>query len=70
MFNNSNKGEYWCICLEELEKAEMIIELKCGAGHIFHPICIEAWSMKNHSWPLCRTDFIEVAKNKPENVPE
>ena len=31
------------------EKAEMIIELKCGAGHIFHPICIEAWSMKNHS---------------------
>ena len=65
--NINNKGEAWCICLEEFETGEMIIELKCGAGHIFHSICIEAWSMKNHSWPLWRTDFIEVAKNEPQN---
>ena len=62
-----SKGEYCCICLEEFEKGEMIIELKCGAGHIFHSVCIEAWSMKNHNWPLWRTDFVEVAKNEPQN---
>ena len=65
-----NKGEYCCICLEEFEKAEAIIDLKCGIGHIFHPECIEAWSLKNHSWPLCRKDFIEIAKQEPEAIPD
>ena len=44
-----NKGEYCCICLEEFEMDETIIDLKCGIGHIFHPECMEAWSLKNHS---------------------
>mmetsp|Transcript_41220 Transcript_41220/g.47477 ORF Transcript_41220/g.47477 Transcript_41220/m.47477 type:complete len:148 (-) Transcript_41220:13-456(-) len=56
-----------CVCLEEFNKGEEVIELHCGKGHIFHPDCLEDWARRNKSCPLCRTDFVELARR--EHIP-
>ena len=72
-----NQVQAWCVCLEEFQKGEQIVELHCGKGHIFHPHWIEGWAKRNKSCPLWRTDFVELARkeqadrhNKPEENKE
>ena len=33
-------------------------------GHIFHPICIDGWSKKQKTCPLCRKDFVELVRQE------
>jgi hypothetical protein len=41
-----------CVCLEDFQKDEEIVELHCGKGHIFHPNCIKDWARQHDSCPL------------------
>ncbi|CAI2362590.1 unnamed protein product [Moneuplotes crassus] len=54
-----------CVCLEDFNIKETIIELHCDPkhGHLFHPDCIDSWSKKEKTCPLCRKDFVELIKN-------
>jgi hypothetical protein len=61
---------YCSVCLEEFKKGEEVIELHCGKGHIFHPKCIEDWAQRNKSCPLCRTDFITLAREEEKQDKE
>ena len=56
-----------CVCLEEFQKGQEVVELHCGKGHIFHIDCLEDWARRNKTCPLCRQDFIEIARE--ENNP-
>ena len=42
------------ICLENIEKGQEIIILKCNGRHFFHSGCIKNWLRYNISCPLCR----------------
>ncbi|XP_030458814.1 uncharacterized protein LOC115679369 [Syzygium oleosum] len=41
-----------CICLEELNGADKVMEIPCS--HLFHSKCIVEWLEANDSCPLCR----------------
>lgn len=42
------------ICLENIEKGQDIIILKCNDLHYFHDECIKSWLKYHISCPLCR----------------
>ncbi len=46
------------ICLENIEKGDNIITLKCNESHFFHSNCIRQWLRYNISCPLCRQKYI------------
>ncbi|XP_048133452.1 E3 ubiquitin-protein ligase RNF181-like [Rhodamnia argentea] len=46
-------GGCCCICLEELNGADKVMEIPCS--HLFHSRCIIKWLERNNSSPLCRT---------------
>ena len=46
------------ICLDEIEKGQEIITLKCNNSHFFHSKCIKLWLRYNISCPLCRNQNI------------
>ena len=49
--NKGNK-EYICIiCLENFNKEETIIRIKCN--HYYHTHCIYSWFEKKKTCPLC-----------------
>ena len=62
--------ESCCVWLEDFKKEDQIIELKCGVGHIFHPEWLQSWAQRHHSCPLCRADFVDIAKMEGEKPPE
>lgn len=47
------------ICLEDIEKGEMISLLKCN--HVLHPKCISEWVKVKLRCPMCRG---QIEKNK------
>ncbi|CAI2383874.1 unnamed protein product [Moneuplotes crassus] len=56
-----------CVCLEEFQTRELIMELHCTPGrhgHIFHLECIENWSKKEKTCPLCRKNFIDIVRQE------
>ena len=56
-------GEEECsICLENYNKEDNIIKLKCN--HQFHFKCINCWIEKNECCPICRSTLLV---KKPEN---
>jgi hypothetical protein len=60
---NNNKSVSCAVCLEEFEQNQEVLSLECADSHIFHPVCLNNWAQQNHSCPICRTDFVEAAKN-------
>ena len=46
------------VCLENIEKGQEIIILKCNKNHIFHSECIKKWLKYSISCPLCRQQNI------------
>jgi len=40
------------ICLQPFDDNEMIMETDCN--HIYHESCLDGWSLKNETCPLCR----------------
>ena len=56
--------ENCCVCLEDFNPDEPVIELKCNKAHIFHPHCLENWAGRNRGCPLCRKNFVEMARNE------
>ncbi|XP_048133456.1 uncharacterized protein LOC125314649 [Rhodamnia argentea] len=48
-----DSGGCCCICLEELNGADKVMEIPCS--HLFHSRCIIKWLERNNSCPLCRT---------------
>lgn len=63
-FKSSNQNISCSVWLEEFKDKEQIIELHWGKGHIFHPDCIEDWAKRNKSCPLCRQNFVEIARKE------
>ena len=53
-----------CIWLGEFEDGQAIIQLKCNKQHWFHAKCLEGWAKNNNTWPLWRTDYVEMAKEE------
>lgn len=52
----SNSDDSMCtICLEGLEKGEIVVTLPCG--HEFDDGCIVKWFLKDHVCPLCRFEL-------------
>ena len=66
--DNDKQSNCW-VCLEEFKKGDQIVELHCAKGHMFHPGCIEDWAKSNKSCPLCRTNFVELARKEQSNPP-
>ncbi|CAI2361414.1 unnamed protein product [Moneuplotes crassus] len=59
-----------CVCLDDFVADEDIIELHCNPGshgHIFHPDCINSWSEKEKTCPLCRKNFVELIRQEHRN---
>ena len=48
------------ICLEDIEKGQEIITLKCNTKHFFHSPCIRKWLRTSISCPLCRQHNIII----------
>jgi hypothetical protein len=46
------------ICLENIEKGDEIIILKCHKSHFFHSKCIKKWLKYNVNCPLCKKQNI------------
>ncbi|CAI2362077.1 unnamed protein product [Moneuplotes crassus] len=56
-----------CVCLEDFEVGENIMELHCNPkshGHMFHLECIDSWSKKEKTCPLCRKNFIDIVRDE------
>ena len=56
-----------CVWLENFIIEEEIIELHWNPGnlgHIFHIECINGWSEKEKTCPLCRKNFIDLIKQE------
>ena len=46
------------VCFEEFEdKKSRVTTLPCDVRHYFHTECIQTWTMRNNSCPLCKTAF-------------
>lgn len=43
------------ICLDEITNKEEYIQLECN--HIFHKLCIEQWTQRQHNCPICRKNI-------------
>lgn len=54
----------WVICLDNFRPEDYCVELKCGKGHCFHWNWINTWAQRNKSCPVCRKDFINIAKEE------
>ena len=52
------------ICLGDFEPGMEIIALKCHEAHIFHVDCLEEWSKKSGSCPLCRKDLADQVREE------
>ena len=64
-----NNPNCW-VCLDNFKFDEDVVELHWNPGsfgHIFHPDCINDWSQKQRTWPLCRKDFIDLVKQEKNN---
>ena len=59
-----NQNEACSVCLVEFNKGDELVELHWGKGHLFHPDWIEDWAKRNKTCPLCRKDFVEVARKE------
>ena len=46
------------ICLEDIEKGDDIITLKCDSSHFFHSKCIKKWLKYHISCPICEKQDI------------
>ncbi|XP_048133457.1 E3 ubiquitin-protein ligase RNF181-like [Rhodamnia argentea] len=46
-------GGCCCICLEELNGVDKVMEIPCS--HLFHSKCIVKWFERTDSCPLCRS---------------
>ena len=47
-------GSVCCICLEDFEAADQVVQLPCNQLHIFHVECLKSWVYKNENCPMCR----------------
>ena len=45
------------ICLGEYDRDSMVTVLPCDVRHYFHANCIEEWSSRNNTCPLCKAPF-------------
>ncbi|KAL7486761.1 hypothetical protein ACHAW6_012355 [Cyclotella cf. meneghiniana] len=51
---NVDSNAHICtICLLEIEKGDLIADVKCG--HFYHANCLSEWILKKNSCPLCQT---------------
>ncbi|CAI2377860.1 unnamed protein product [Moneuplotes crassus] len=65
--SDKNNTPSCCVCLDDFEIGEDVIELHCNSGqngHIFHVHCIDNWSKKEKTCPLCRTNFVDLIKQE------
>ena len=58
------QNETWCIWLGEFEEGQVLIQLKCNQKHWFHVDCIEGWATSNNTWPIWRTNYVDIAKEE------
>ena len=49
------------ICLEDLIKKDIVINLPCF--HFFHKLCIIEWINSHANCPLCKININEILKN-------
>ena len=63
-YNNDKYSEHTscCICLDDFEKNELIVEL-CDRKHIFHSKCIKEWYQYKNECPICRAIIIKKTCN-------
>lgn len=60
---------WWPIWLSDFKLDEIVIQLKCSMSHCFHYNCMNEWiKRENKTWPIWRTDFIQVAKQEWANA--
>ena len=45
------------ICLEDFKKEDMVTALPCDHRHYFHTHCIQEWSAKQRTCPLCKAEY-------------
>lgn len=58
---NETQNEECAICLQPFDEDELIREIQCG--HIYHQTCLDGWSIKNNTCPLCRQPLKTKNKN-------
>ena len=62
---NKTTSIKWCwVWLEQWKPGQDLIELKWGKNHIFHKVWIKRWAQRRKTWPIWRTDFIDLARNE------
>ena len=61
---DEEKQQFCSVCLEEFERGEQIIQLRCNSMHIFHLECIQSWAQRNRTCPLCRSDIRKQAREE------
>lgn len=44
------------ICLIDFIEDELVRQLPCHVGHVFHPACIDGWLEKNLTCPHCSSN--------------
>ena len=54
------------IWLGSFENGKMLIQLKWNKQHWFHLKCLEGWAINNSTWPLWRTNYVEMAKKEDQ----
>ncbi|CDW80859.1 ring finger family protein [Stylonychia lemnae] len=48
------------ICLNNFQKRDYLVQLKCNIIHRFHYDCIKVWGLSKISCPLCRQDIVPI----------
>ena len=51
---SKSEHEECCICLCDIKKKKEFVKTKCG--HIYHKYCIETWTKRNDTCPMCRAE--------------
>jgi len=51
--------EQCLICWVEFIDGDILLELPCNVGHIFHSKCINQWVTKHYECPTCRRNIFE-----------
>ena len=51
-YTGEDNTEQCAICLENMNRGDMIIKIRCD--HIFHSTCINRWFSRRNTCPICR----------------
>ena len=62
------QSETCWIWLEEFKNDQVFIQLKWDKQHWFHIKCIEERKRNNSTWPIWRTNYVEMAKEESRRL--